>query len=118
MINTFQLYSIAKNNPEGFTIDKNTGKPMTKGFAVAVNDTQNSFGGSQLETVLNRANKDDIQALGGWYNSKDGQYYFDAVKVLPDIEQAINEGIRENQMAIFDLNNMTEIRLDKVAANQ
>ena len=49
------LQSIAALSPEGFTIDKNTLQPITKGYSVAVADTQNSFGVSGAKKVIKYA---------------------------------------------------------------
>lgn len=115
MLNSFQLSAIAAAHPDGFTIDKNTGSPITSGYAVAVQDTQNSFSGRDLEQVLDRAKLSDIDAIGGWYNSADGRYYFDAVMIMDELQDAIRAGLSNKQLAIFDLNRMDEIRLDQVA---
>lgn len=106
------LQSIAALNPEGFTIDKNTLQPITKGFAVAVADTQNSFDVSGAKKVIKYAkgNK-QINAVGGWLNSENGKYYFDAVIVCNTLEEAIILGKANKQIAIFNLNTLEEIRL-------
>lgn len=75
--------AIAAVNPEGFTVAR-------------VYDVI-SFG---------RAN-----AVGGWLDSESGLYYYDAVVVLQDREKAIEVGRLNDQLAIFDLNTMEEIRL-------
>lgn len=38
------LATIAINNKDGFTVNAANLQPVTKGYAVAVADTQNSFG--------------------------------------------------------------------------
>ena len=59
------LMNIAVNNPEGFTVDKNTFEPITAGFAVAVENTQNSFGPAGAAKVVNYAYQhQEITALG------------------------------------------------------
>ena len=46
---TFEMiHAVAVMNPEGFTIDAKTFAPITKGYAVAVKDTQNSFADKHL----------------------------------------------------------------------
>lgn len=106
------LQSIAALNPEGSTIDKNTLQPITKGFSVAVEDTQNSFNTSGAKRVIRYAkcNK-HINAVGGWLNSENGKYYYDAVIVCNTLDEAIILGKANKQLAIFDLNNLHEIRL-------
>jgi len=106
------LQTIASLNPEGFTIDKNTLQPITTGFSVAVAGTQDSFGVSGAKKVIRYA-KDNkhINAVGGWLNSENGKYYYDAVIVCNTLEQAITLGRSNNQLAIFNLNTLEEIRL-------
>ncbi len=113
MLLTFaMLQQIAACNQDGFTIDKNTLQPVTSGYCVAVKETQNSFGpaGAAKVTAFGRANN-IINAFGGWYNSENGQYYYDAVIICRDLETAIKLGVSNKQIAIFDLDNMVEIRL-------
>lgn len=106
------LQSIAALNPEGFTIDKNTLQPITKGFSVAVANTQNSFGVSGAKKVIKYAKENKrINAVGGWLNSENGKYYYDAVIVCNTLEEAVILGKVNKQLAVFDLNNLQEIRL-------
>lgn len=106
------LKFIAKQNPDGFTVDKNTLEPITEGWAVAVSETQNSFGEEGLKQVIEHAEqKSYIEAIGGWLNSEDGQYYFDAVMVVQDYETAAELGYRNKQKAIFDLYTGEEFKL-------
>lgn len=105
------IEAIAKKNPHGFTIDKRTLQPITKGFAVSVKETQNSFGHNGLKNVLQFVEQSDVQAIGGWYNSEDKQYYFDATTIYPDKASAIKAAEENKQLAIFDLGTLSELRL-------
>ena len=106
------LQAVAIACPDGFTVDKNTFEPITSGYSVAVADTQNSFGNYGAAKVVSYANKhNEIKALGGWYNSKNGQFYYDAVIIVDTLEEAMKLGRENGQLAIFDLNNMQEIEL-------
>lgn len=106
------LLAIAANNADGFTVDKNTLKPVTKGYAVALEATQNSFGIDGLAKVLAYADTDSrVNAFGGWYNSDNGQFYFDATVVVSDLKEAIELGRRNHQIAIFNITDGKEIRL-------
>ena len=96
---------IATKNPNGFTVDKRTLKPITSGFSVAVSETQNSFGDEGVKKAVSHAEeKSYIEAIGGWLNSEDKQYYFDAVMVVQEQDVAAELGYRNKQKAIFDLN--------------
>lgn len=111
--------AIAAMSPEGFTVDAANLQPVTTGFAVAMKQTQNSFGADGLEKVANVI--EELQAsgnlngrtlaFGGWYDSESGFYYYDATIIFQDREEAIEAGRANEQIAIFDLANLEEIRL-------
>ena len=111
--------AFAALNPEGFTVNAATLQPVTTGFAVALKRTQNSFGVEGLAKVANVI--DELQnsgnlngralAFGGWYDSESGLYYYDATVIFQDQEEAIEAGRANEQIAIFDLANLEEIRL-------
>lgn len=103
---------LATKNPNGFTVDKRTLKSITSGFAVAVSETQNSFGAEGVKKAVSHAEeKSYIEAIGGWFNSEDKQYYFDAVMVVQEQDVAAELGYRNKQKAIFDLNVGEEVPL-------
>lgn len=106
------LQSIAAMNPEGFTVNKETFEPVLSGYSVAVKETQNSFGNYGAARVVAYANKhQEVTALGGWRDSETGLYYYDCVIICETLEEALDLGRANSQIAIFDLNNMVEIRL-------
>lgn len=106
------LATIAINNKEGFTVNAETLQPVTRGYAVAVAGTQNSFGLEGLANVVKYvSNHPKVNAFGGWYNSENGMYYFDAVVIVKDLKDAKELGRANKQLAIFDLANLCEIRL-------
>lgn len=106
------LAAIAMANKEGFTVDAANLQSVTTGYAVAVADTQNSFGLEGLANVVKYVSEHpEINAYGGWYNSENNMYYFDATIIVDDLETAEDIGRLNNQLAIFDLANLKEIRL-------
>ena len=106
------LSAIAMANKEGFTVDAANLQPVTSGYAVAVADTQNSFGFEGLANVVKYVSAHpEINAFGGWYNSENNMYYFDAIVIVNDLEAAKELGRVNKQIAIFDLANLKEIRL-------
>ena len=112
MLSFEMLTSFAALNPDGFTINKETFEPITAGFSVAVAETQNSFNNEGAARVVAYAAKHkEINALGGWLNTENGKYYFDAVIVCENLQDALELAKANNQIAIFDLNTLTEIRL-------
>ena len=80
-----------------------------KGYAVAV--TQNCFGLEGLGRVLHEVGTDPTYHIGGWLDSKSGLFYFDAVRVVESLAEAKQIAEETCQLAIFDLENGTEIRL-------
>lgn len=106
------LATIAINNKEGFTVSAANLQPVKKGYAVAVADTQNSFGLEGLANVFKYVSEHpEINAFGGWYNSKNKKYYFDATVIVDDLAAALELGRINNQLAIFDLANGLQIDL-------
>lgn len=106
------LAAIAINNKDGFTVDAATLQPITRGYAVAVADTQDSFGLEGLANVVKYVSEHpEINAFGGWYNSKNNMYYFDATVIVEDLAAAIELGRMHKQLAIFDLANGLSIDL-------
>ena len=106
------LATIAINNKDGFTVNAANLQPVTKGYAVAVADTQNYFGLEGLANVVKYvSDHPEINAFGGWYNTENNMYYFDATVIVNDLEAAKELGRINKQIAIFDLANLEEIRL-------
>ena len=114
-----KVAAIAALNPSGFTVDAATLQPVTAGYAVAMKQTQNSFGTEGLTKVANTIEEIQasgnlngrILAFGGWYDSESGLFYYDATVIYQDREKAIEAGRANEQIAIFDLSNLEEIRL-------
>lgn len=106
------LATIAINNKDGFTVNAANLQPVTKGYAVAVADTQNSFGLEGLANVVQYVSEHpEINAFGGWYNSQNNMFYFDATVIVNDLAAALELGRINKQLAIFDLTNGLPIEL-------
>lgn len=106
------LATIAMNNKEGYTVNAETLHPVTSGYAVAVADTQNSFGFKGLVNVVKYVSEHpEVNAFGGWYNSDNNMYYYDATVIVDDLDAAMELGRINKQIAIFDLANLKEIML-------
>ena len=106
------LQSIAAINPDGYTVNAKTLQPVTTGYAVAVEGTQNSFGNAGLARVIAYVlSHPEINAIGGWKDSQTGKYYFDATIIVQDLETATKLGKENKQIAIFHLDTLQEIRL-------
>lgn len=106
------LAAIAMNNKDGFTVNAANLQPVKSGYAVAVSDTQDSFGLEGLANVVKYVSEHpEVNAFGGWYNSDNNMYYFDATVIVDDLATAKELGRINKQIAIFDLANLKEIRL-------
>jgi fructokinase len=104
------IQKIAKENPEGFTVDLTTLKKVTGGISVAYLETQNSFGDEGLKRVLKHALEHE-KTVGGWPDNDDGSFYLDSVRIFTDLEAAKRFGRENKQIAIFDLTNLRLIKL-------
>ena len=105
------LERVAMNNPYGFTYDISTFTPVTSGFTVAYKETQDSFERVGLEKVIDFSQQLDHQLVGGWLNEKNGLYYYDSIKLFKNKDDAIAFGLDNQQIAIFNLDTLTEIKL-------
>lgn len=108
-----RVWEYSKNNPAGFTLNIETFKAVKFGIIVAFKDTQNSFGKQSLEHVIKHSLQNG-KTVGGWLNEENGLYYFDSVKVFKnqELKEAIQFAIENEQLAIFDLTNLKEIRIE------
>ena len=99
-------------NPNGFTLNIETMKPIKYGISVAYKETQDSFGKESLKKVINHA-LEHGKSVGGWFDTESNQYYFDSVKIFKNSEigKAIEFAKNNNQLAIYDLTNIREIRI-------
>lgn len=100
------LTAIATTNTDGYTVNAKTLQPITTGYAVAVAATQNSFGPEGLAKVIQYVqDHPEVDAFGGWYNSKDEQYYYDATIIVPTKSEAIELARINTQLAFYCLDN-------------
>ena len=103
---------VAQENTQGFTIWHDMSEMPTSGYAVAYRETQDSHGITGFLRSLAFA-IDNNTHFGGWLDKDTEKYYFDAVKVFEvgELKQAIAFAIQERQIAIFDITNGVEIRI-------
>ena len=112
-----KVWAFSQSHPDGFTIDIRTMTVPTEGIAVSYAATQNSHSRDQLDKVVSHALQHDGY-IGAWYNSADGLYYFDSIKLFPenDLKGAVQFGKENGQYSVFVLSTNTDIPLDgKVA---
>ena len=101
------ILAIAKQNPDGFTVDLTTLKKVTKGISVAYLETQDSFGEEGLKRVLNHSEMHEKKV--GTKRTKSS--YFDSVRIFTNLEEAKRFGRENKQIAIFDISHMRLIKL-------
>ena len=109
LIERVWIYSL--NNPQGFTIDIESFKPITKGISVGYHDTQNSHDKESIKKVLEHALKHQ-NTIGGWL--EDELFYFDSVKIFEtkDLKKAIEFAKEQKQIAIFNLTTFEVIEIN------
>ena len=111
MKNELLIAAIASMNVGGFTIDANTYAPIKDGYAVALAETQNSFGTKGLRHVLQSIEDGKANAIGGWYDDQTGLYYYDAVRIYTNWKDAYQAAVVNDQLAFYDLKECNEIRI-------
>lgn len=107
---THVIKEIAREYPEGFTIELPTLRKVTNGISAAYFVTQDSFDDNALMDVISHAEKHD-QMVGGWYNKENGKFYYDSIKIFDDIQDVIRFGKENRQKAIYDITNLRLIEL-------
>lgn len=105
-----KVKEIAEANKDGFTFDIRAMRIVTSGIVAAYQATQNTHGFDGLTLVVMHAEA-NAGVVGGWYNTTNARFYFDSVRIFTDLAEAIAFGRAEQQIAIFDLDNLKEIRL-------
>lgn len=108
-----EIAIIAATHPEGFTYNIQEGMLQSTGYTVAVAETQDSHGADVFLYAVEYAIKNDIQCVGGWFDSRSGLFYFDATVIVNNKKEAVALAKENKQIAIFNLNSNREIRLKK-----
>lgn len=112
-----RLKEIVLNNPNGFTIDSKTLKPIEykKGFCISMTNNINHID-LAIDNLIILSKQEpfkDIEFLyfGGWYDKQTGLYYLDLTII--DQNKKISLAIARlfNQKAIFNLSNLESIYL-------
>lgn len=112
-----KVWAFSQSHPDGFTLDVRTMSEPTEGIAASYAATQDSHSREQLEQVVVHALQHDGY-VGGWYDTKNGLYYFDSTRLFPEdsLSEAISFGKTNGQHSVFILSSCTDIPLDgKVA---
>ena len=107
------LLEVVQSHPDGFTVDSNTFKTISSGYAVApfdfvqIIEKRDKISIAQLKTLL--SNIDRIKEFsnqevyaGGWLNTANEQYYLDASVTVEDLDKALYLGLAGNQQVVYD----------------
>lgn len=105
----YHIQRVAKRNPEGYTVDKKR-KAISDGYSIAVKETQDSHGVWGLMRTTFHSLRKGLN-FGGWLDSNTGRYYYDSVVIEHDEATAIAKGLKNDQIAIYNLTSREEIRL-------
>jgi hypothetical protein len=111
----------AEQNPMGFTMDAN-GIEVTSDYTRYVvglkmtKESHNLEGAEHCVEVMDFILDEELYprenvGFGGWLDTKTNTYHFDVVTFCVDLETALNLAEVHEQLAIFDLETMQEIRL-------
>lgn len=108
-----RVWEHSQNNPDGFTLNLETFRPVKFGISVAYLETQDSHDKESLENVINHSLRHQ-KTLGGWLNEENEKFYFDSVKIFKnsELDKAIEFAKEQKQIAIFDLTNLKEIKIN------
>lgn len=103
-----KIWQIASTQPDGFTLNLKTGKLQTTGIVSGYRETQNCFGlYGLLKCYLHARTHSNI--IGGWKTDQGLQ--FDSCRVFRHRNRALRFAYRHKQLAIFDLDELEEIRV-------
>lgn len=73
------------------------------GYCVGYAETQNAFGMEGLKRAIIHANDDGRGIVGGWLYSGDGKFYFDSVRIFPNLLSAYNAAKLNRQIGFYNL---------------
>ena len=107
-----RVWEYSQNNPEGFTLNLETFKAVKFGICVAYLDTQDSHDKESLRYVISHSLNHE-KKIGGWLNEDNEKFYFDSIKIFKnsELQEAIEFARQQEQIAIFDLTNLKEIKI-------
>lgn len=110
-----KLLQIAQNNPDGFTYFFDGREAPKHGYSVAI--TQGLHDKRGLEEAIKMVDILGLDGVGGWLNKETGQYYFDAIRFVEDLEDAKFMGECYDQLCIYSFKDEVEIWLNKNEIN-
>lgn len=109
------IWSFKDSHPEGFTLSLITLTEPKEGISVAYETyVTPSDSKEYLKAIIAYAMSHDGY-IGGWLDSRDSTYCFDAVKIFPEdrMDEAKQFAIDNNQAAYYVLSTSEEIWVEK-----
>ena len=103
----------------GMTYNPRNGSMPTEGYMVAIAQNEHIIDGQLTEGSLvgymmahtKTLQNDQNSHVGVWYNTEDGRTYLDTSYRFTDFDEAMAFARQNHQLAIFDLGQCEEIRL-------
>ena len=99
------IKDLADQNPDGFTVDLETGEKVTAGVAVGMTHGLTAFDAALLGNMYQKTDINTLythRTIGGW---RDGdKYIIDLGATTQTIDEAVEFGTAYRQDAVFDLN--------------
>ncbi|HEY5631624.1 MAG TPA: hypothetical protein VIR31_05815 [Nitrososphaeraceae archaeon] len=111
---TNKLIALIKNNPNGFTASQQ-GKLLNlkSGYAVSLTNNKHKDINKLVNRALSICKNYNNYYFGGWFDSKNKNYYLDISLIIPDKQTALNLANNFKQLAIFDFKTLNTINLLK-----
>ena len=108
------IWVFSQMHPDGFTLNIYTWEEPEEGISVAYSATQDSHDRADLDLVVSHAQAHG-GFVGGWFDSEDGSFYFDSVRLFPEdsLAQAWDFARENGQLAFYILSSGTEVRLEE-----
>ena len=108
------VWVFSQTHPDGFTLSISTWEQPKEGIAVSYSATQDRHDRADLDFVVSHARSHEGY-IGGWLDTATGRFYYDSVRLFPEdeLEQAIQFGRENAQIAIYILSSGKEIRLEE-----
>lgn len=101
---------------EGVTIDRYNDAAPTSGYVVGVEGISgelDSAGPTFDELLAWVTSLEDTQYFyGAWRDAETGRVYYDAVEIYEDLQPALAAAMTREEIAIWDLGNSVEIRVE------
>lgn len=103
----------------GFTLNLETGKFVTEGFAVSVNPESTRIVPGMVDTITlaqygndHRGAWREGKVFGAWLDTETGLTYFDVVTIVDSREEALALARSHGEIAVFDIAGAREIRIE------